>query len=54
MAIMLICLHVFLICGGELYGWPKMHSMSGLSLVLQRHLWVPHVHGSNHVGFVFS
>jgi hypothetical protein len=40
--------------GGELYGWPKMHFMSGLNLALQWHLWVPHVHGSNHVGVVFS
>ena len=40
--------------GGELYGWPIMHIMSGLSLALQWHLWVSHVHGSNHVGTVFS
>ena len=40
--------------GGWLYGWPMMHSMSGLSLALQWHLWVPHVHGSSHVGTVFS
>ena len=40
--------------GGESYGWPKMHIMSGLSLALQWHLWVSHVHGSNHVGTVFS
>ena len=39
--------------GGELYGWSIMHNMSGLSLALQWHLWVPHVHGSNHGGTVF-
>jgi hypothetical protein len=31
-----------------------MHSMSGLSLALQWHRWVAHVHGSSHVGIVFS
>jgi hypothetical protein len=40
--------------GGELYGWPMSHSMLGLSLALQCHLWVSHVHGSSHVGIVFS
>ena len=40
--------------GGKLYGWPKMHNMSGLSLALQWHLRVAHVHGNNHGGIVFS
>ncbi len=40
--------------GGWLYGWPRMHSMSGLSLALQWHLWESHVHGSSHGGTVFS
>ena len=40
--------------GGELYGWPKMQSMSGLSLALQWHRGVSHVHGSSHWGTVFS
>ena len=38
--------------GGWLYGWPMMHSMSGLSLALQWHLWVSHE--SSHGGVVFS
>ena len=43
------------VSGGEnLYGCPSMHSMSSLSLALQWHLWVLHVHGSNHGGTVFS
>ena len=42
-------------CGwGWLYGWPMTRSLFGLNLVLQSHLWVPHVHGNNHVGTVFS
>ena len=40
--------------GGWLYGRPMTHNMSGLNLVLQWHLRVPHVHGNSHVGTVFS
>ena len=40
--------------GGWLYGRPMTHNMSGLNLVLQWHLGVPHVHGNSHVGTVFS
>ena len=40
--------------GGRLYGWPMMHIMLGLSLALQWHLWVLHVHGSSHGGTVLS
>ena len=40
--------------GGWLYGCPIMHSIYGLNLALQWHLWVPHVHGNSHVGTVFS
>ena len=39
---------------GWLYGCPITHSIYGLNLVLQWHLWVPHVHGNSHVGTVFS
>ena len=31
-----------------------MHSMYGLSLALQWHHWVPHVHDNSHVGTMFS
>ena len=40
--------------GGELYGWPKMQRISGLSLALQWQRGVLHVHGSNHDGTLFS
>jgi hypothetical protein len=40
--------------GGELYGWPKRQRISGLSLALQWHRGVLHVHGSNQDGTVFS
>ena len=40
--------------GGWSYGWPMTQSMSGLNLVLQWHLWAPHVHSSSHVDTVFS
>ena len=39
--------------GGWLYGCSMTHNMSGLNMALQWHLWVPHVHGSSHVGTVF-
>ena len=39
---------------GWLYGCPMTHSMSDLNLALQWHLWVPHVHGSSHVGTTLS
>jgi hypothetical protein len=42
--------------GSSLYGWFRMHRMSGLSLALHWHLfvWLWQVHGSNHDGTVFS
>ena len=40
--------------GGWLYGLLMTHSMSRLSLALQWHFWVPHVHGSSHDGTLFS
>ena len=51
------CMVIFVVGhsgGGWLYGWHMTHSLFGLNLVLQSHLWVPHVHGNNHVGTVFS
>ena len=39
---------------GWLYGCPMTHSMFGLNMALQWHLWVPHVHGNSYVGTVFS
>jgi hypothetical protein len=44
-------------CGGStLYGWFRMHSMSGLSLALHWHLCVRllQLHGSSQFGTVFS
>jgi hypothetical protein len=44
-------------CGGSvLYGWFRMHSMSGLSLALHWHLcvWLLQLHGSSQFGTVFS
>jgi hypothetical protein len=44
-------------CGGStLYGWFRMHSMSGLSLALHWHLCVKllQLHGSSQFGTVFS
>jgi hypothetical protein len=44
-------------CGGSaLYGWLRMHSISGLSLALHWHLciWSLQLHGSSHFGTVFS
>jgi hypothetical protein len=42
--------------GSALYGWLRMHNMSGLSLALHWHLWVwlLQVHGSSQGGNVFS
>ena len=40
--------------GGWLYRWPMTHNMSSLSLALQWHLWVLHVHDNSHVNIVFS
>ena len=40
--------------GGELYGCPMTHKISGLSRALQWQRGVSHVHGSNHAGTVFS
>ena len=31
-----------------------MHNIFGLNMALQGHLWVPHVHGSSHVGTTLS
>ena len=43
------------VVGGErLYGWHMTQRMSGLNLALQWHLLAPQVHGSNHVGTMFS
>ena len=44
-------------CGGlALYGWFRMHKMSGLSLALHWHLcvWLLQLHGSSQFGTVFS
>jgi hypothetical protein len=44
-------------CGGSaLYGWFRMHSISGLSLALHLHLcvWLLQLHGSSQFGTVFS
>ena len=44
--------------GGILVGNGYMvimtHSVAGLHQALEWHLWVPHVHGSSHVGNVFA
>jgi hypothetical protein len=43
-------------CGGSaLYGWLRMHSMFGLSLVLHWHLcvWSLQLHGSSHLELYF-
>jgi hypothetical protein len=44
-------------CGGSaLYGWFRMHNISGLSLALYWHLcvWLLQLHGSSQFGIVFS
>ena len=43
-------------CGGEVLwcGSSLIHRRSGLSLELQWHLCCAHVHGSSHLGTVFS
>jgi hypothetical protein len=44
-------------CGGSaLYGWFRIHSISGLSLALQWHLcvWFLQLHGSSQFGTIFS
>jgi hypothetical protein len=42
--------------GSVLYGWFRMHRMSGLSLALHWHLcvWLLQLHGSSQLGIVFS
>ena len=42
--------------GSTLYGWFRMHSISGLSLVLHIHLcvWLLQLHGSSQFGTIFS
>jgi hypothetical protein len=42
--------------GFALYGWLRMHNMSGFSLALHWHLcvWLLQMHGSNQFGTVFS
>ena len=44
-------------CGGStLYGWFRMHKMSGLSLALHWHrcVWLIQLHGSSQFGTMFS
>jgi hypothetical protein len=42
--------------GSALYGWFRMHNISGLSLALHLHccVWVLQLHGSSQFGIVFS